>query len=334
MAISVLPSPRRRTALAALSLPFVHRPGLAQEKYPSRPIRIIVPAAAGIALDVVMRIIADGLRKKYDQPIVIENRPGASGMVGMQAYARMPADGYTLLAGGLGLNVTTSALYSNLPIDPMTAFVPIAQIAESANIVVVRGDFPASTLGEMIAAAKGQPEMLKMGTNDLGSSMHLAYELLAQRSGTKWIHVPYKGPNEVLSGLLSDTVDAAVTSMGPLVAMIKAGRVKAIAVTTAYRQRALPDVPTVQEGGINDFDVGSWLSLHALPETPTAIINQISSDVIALLKEPEYQTKLEAAGYSVRTLDAQAFARKSESEFVRWSAVAKSAGLVKDYRNR
>ncbi|MGE3295276.1 MAG: Bug family tripartite tricarboxylate transporter substrate binding protein [Geminicoccaceae bacterium] len=327
-------SPCRRQVLAALLLSGTARLGSAQEKYPDRPIRIIVPAAAGIALDIVARVLADGLRKKYEHGVIVENRPGASGMIGMQAYARMPADGYTLLAGGLGLNVLPSALFTNLPLDPMTAFVPIAQISESANILVVRGDLPASNLQELVAAAKAKPGELKMGTNDLGSSMHLAYELLAQRTGTTWIHVPYRGPNEVLAGLLSDTVDAGVSSMGPFVQMIKAGRIKAIAVTTAYRQRALPDVPTVQEAGISDFDVGSWLSLHALPDTPPAIIDKVSRDVIQVLEEPEYRTKLEAAGYTVRTLDAREFKKKSDAEFARWSEVAKKAGVVMDYKSR
>jgi tripartite-type tricarboxylate transporter receptor subunit TctC len=328
---------RRRSALAAMAaLPLALAPGLSfgEEKYPSRPIKFIVPGAPGLALDIVARIAADALGKKYNQAIIVENRPGASGMIGMMAYAKMPPDGYSILASGLGLHVLPPAVFTNIPINPMTAFVSIAQLAESANILVVRGDFPANSVSELVAAAKAKPGELRMGSNDIGSSMHLAYELFAQRTGTKWIYAPYRGPNEVLAGLLSGTLDAGVSSMGPFVQMVKTGRIKAMAITTAYRQNALPDVPTMQEAGLADFDVGSWLSLHALPGTPREIIDQLSRDVTEVLQQPEYRSKLEAAGYTVRTLGAREFQKKTELELARWSEVAKKAGVVMDYRTR
>src|SRR5205085_1907370 len=245
---------------------------------------------------------ADALGKKYNQAIVVENKPGASGIIGMQAYSRMPNDGYSILASGLGLHVLPPALYTNFPINPMTAFVPVAQLAESANILVVRGDFPANNMQELVAAARAKPGELKMGSNDLGSSMYLAYELFAQRTGTKWIYAPYRGPSEVLAGLLSGSLDAGVSSMGPFVQMIKGGKIKAIAVTTGYRQKLLPEVPTFQEAGLSDFDVGSWLSLHALPGTPQHIVDQLSHDVAEVLNQPEMRAKIEGAGYTLRTL--------------------------------
>jgi tripartite-type tricarboxylate transporter receptor subunit TctC len=337
MSMNFRREPGRRTVLGALAaVPFALATGAvrAQEKYPSRPIKMIVPGAPGLALDIVARITAEALTRKYNQAVVIENRPGASGMIGMQAYAKMPNDGYSILASGLGLHVLPPALYTNMPLNPMTSFVPVAQLAESANILVVRGDFPASNMQELGAAAKARPGELKMGSNDLGSSMHLAYELFAQRTGTKWTYAPYRGPSEVLAGLLSGTLDAGVSSMGPFVQMIKAGRLKAIAVTTAYRQKVLPEVPTMQEAGLADFDVGSWLSLHALPGTPPAIVDQLSHDVVEVLNQPEVRAKIEAAGYTLRTLDAHAFQKKAEAEYARWSSVAKTAGLVVDYKSR
>jgi tripartite-type tricarboxylate transporter receptor subunit TctC len=337
MNIESRPDPVRRTvvgALAALPLALTVGAARAQEKYPSKPIRMIVPGAPGLALDIVARITAEGLTKKYGQAVVVENRPGASGMIGMQAYAKMPNDGYSILASGLGLHVLPPAIFTNVPIDPMKAFVPVAQLAESANILVVRGDFPANNVQELVAAAKAKPGELKMGSNDLGSSMHLAYELFAQRTGTKWTYAPYRGPSEVLSGLLSGTLDAGFSSMGPFVQMIKAGRIKAMAVTTAYRQKALPDVATMQEAGLPDFDVGSWLSLHALPGTRQEIVDQLSRDVAEVLNQPEVRAKIEGAGYTLRTLDAREFQKKAEAEYARWSGVAKTAGLVQDYRNR
>jgi tripartite-type tricarboxylate transporter receptor subunit TctC len=337
MSLNSRPLPGRRGIVAALAAaPFVLAAGAAraQDKYPSRSIKLIVPGAPGLALDIVARIAAEGLTKKYGQAVLIENRPGASGMIGMQAYAKMPNDGYSILASGLGLHVLPPALFTNVPINPMTAFLPVAQLAESANILVVRSDFPASTVQELVAAAKAKPGELKMGSNDLGSSMHLAYELFAQRTGTKWTYAPYRGPSEVLAGLLSGTLDAGVSSMGPFVQMIKAGRIKALAVTTAYRQKALPEVPTIQEAGLSDFDVGSWLSLHALPGTRPEIVDQLSHDVVEVLNQPEIRSKIEAAGYTLRTLDARDFQKKAEAEYARWSGVARTAGLVTDYKNR
>ena len=329
--------PRRRSALvavaalpAALSVPLA----FGQERYPSRPIRMVVPGPPGLALDIVARIAAEALSKKYGQGVVVDNRPGASGMIGMTAFAKMPPNGYSILASGLGLHVLPPAVFTNIPINPMTAFVPIAQISESANILVVRGDFPANNMAELVAAARARPGELRMGSNDLGSSMHLAYELFSQRTGTKWTYAPYRGPNEVLTGLLSGTLDAGVSSMGPFVQMIKAGKIKAIAVTTAYRQRALPEVATMQEAGLADFDVGSWLSLHALPDTPREIVEQLSRDALEVLQQPEYRARLEAAGYTVRLLDAREFQKKTELEFARWSDVARKAGVVMDYRTR
>lgn len=337
MSIQVRSVRNRRAVLGALaSVPLALAGGVAfsQEAYPSRPIKFVVPGAPGLALDIVARITAEALGRKYNQVIMVENRPGASGMIGMQAYAKMPNDGYSILASGLGLHVLPPAIYTNVPIDPMSSFVPVAQLAESANILVVRGDFPANSMRELVAAAKAKPGELKMGSNDLGSSMHLAYELFAQRTGTKWTYAPYRGPSEVLGGLLSGTLDAGVSSMGPFVAMIKAGRLKPIAVTTAYRQKALPEVPTFQEAGLQEFDVGSWLSLHTLPGTPAAIVEQLARDVAEVLAQPEARGRLESAGYTVRTLDPKAFERKAQAEFERWSGVAKAAGLVRDYRDR
>jgi tripartite-type tricarboxylate transporter receptor subunit TctC len=187
---------------------------------------------------------------------------------------------------------------------------------------------------ELVAAAKAKPGELKMGSNDLGSSMHLAYELFAQRTGTKWTYAPYRGPSEVLAGLLSGTLDAGFSSMGPFVQMIKAGKIKGMAVTTAYRQKALPELPTMQEAGLPDFDVASWLSLHALPGTPQAIVDQLSRDVLEVMNQPEVRAKIEGAGYMARTLDAREFQKKTEAEYARWSGVAKTAGLVTDYRTR
>lgn len=327
----------RRTFLAfsALTGMSVSLPSaFANQAYPARQVKIVVPGAPGLALDIVVRIVAEALGTKYGQAFVIENRAGAGGMIGMQAYARMQPDGYTLMAGGLGLNVLPSAVFTNLPIDIPTVFTPIAQMAESANLLVVRSDLGVNNLTELVALAKSKPGELAMGCHDRGSSMHMSYELLAQKTGTKWLYTPYKGPSEVLAGLLSGTVHAGLSSVGPFVQMIKSGRLKAIAVTTSYRQRMLPEVPTMQEAGVPGFDVGSWLSLHGLPGTPPAILEQLSRDIVEVVQQPEVRKRLELAGYTPRPLGTREFKAKLDSELARWNDVAKQAGVVMDYRTR
>ena len=321
----------RRSLLIAGSLAVS---GIARAStYPDRPIHILVPGAPGTAFDIVVRMIGEALGRKYNQAVVIDNRAGASGLVGMRDFASNKPDGYTLMAGGLGPSVMLPAMFTHLPVDPRQ-FLGVAELAESANILVTRPDLPFKTVADLIAAAKARPGQLSMGTNDIGSSMHMSYELLAQKTDTKFIHVPYKGPNEVMSGLMSNTIDAGITSFGPCVPMIKAGRLRALAVTTVYRQDLLSDVLTMQEAGIKDYDVGSWLCLHALKGTPSMVIEKVGDDVVEIVGRPAIGEKLKDAGYVPQGLNAKAFQAKWEKDLVFWTAVAKKANLVKDYRTK
>ncbi|HEY0295041.1 MAG TPA: tripartite tricarboxylate transporter substrate binding protein [Bordetella sp.] len=326
----------RRSLLIAAGLAGLGTaPGLlaATRGYPDHPVRIILPGPPGLALDIVVRVVADALGAKYNQSFIVEDRPGAGGMVAMQMYANnYKPDGYTLLAGGLGPSVMIASLFKNVPLDPYKAFIGVGQMAESANILVVRADLPYQSVAELVAAAKARPNEIKVGSNDIGSSMQMSYELFAQRTGTQYIYAPYRGPNEVMGGLLSETIDVGFSSFGPFVPTVKSGKLRALAVTTSYRQDMLPDVPTMQEAGVHDYDVGSWLCLHALPGTPAAIIDQLGRDMVEIVNRPEIGEKLKAAGYMPRPLEAKAFQEKWAKEMTRWTAVAQNAHLVKDYQ--
>jgi tripartite-type tricarboxylate transporter receptor subunit TctC len=329
------PDSRRRRLLAAgATLPLVGFPALARadDAWPSRTIRIVVAGTAGTAFDLVSRVVAEILSKKYKQTVLVENRPGASTMIGMMHAAKQPADGYTLVATGLAPVVLRPAVTKNLPVDVDKAFAPVAQLVEQASALVVRADFPAQTAQDLIRMAKAKPGELKIGTNDLGSSPHMCYELFAQRTGTKWLHAPFLNPGQVLNGLMSSTTDAGFTQLPPVLELVKAGRIRALAVTTSQRDPKAPNVPTLQEAGLEGFEVSSWLSMHTIAGTPQPIVDRLSRDIIEGMNTPEVRERLEKAGFVVATLPAREFGLKVRRERAEWEQTAKVAGIQLDFK--
>ena len=331
---SIPPSSRRDALglLAGLGLAATALPARSDE-FPSRKITIVVAGTTGTAFDIVSRIVADMLRRKYDQPVIVENRPGASTMIGMRHAARQAPDGYTLVAGGLAPMVMRPAITRNLPVDMDASFVPIAQLVEQASCLVVRPDVPVDRVQDLIAMARAKPGDVRMGTNDIGSSPHMSFELFAVRTGTKWLHVPYPGPTQIINGLTSDTLEAAFTQMPPVLPLVRAGRLKVLAVTTSRRAPALPDVPTLQEAGLENFEVSSWLSMHGIAGTPEAIIEKLSRDIVAGLNEPDVKARLENASYEVAGLPTAELARKMKEERALWVDLAQKAGINLDFKS-
>lgn len=327
--------PSRRDALgllAGLGLAATALPARSDD-FPNRKITIVVAGTTGTAFDIVSRVVADMLRRKYDQPVLVENRPGASTMIGMRHAARQAPDGYTLVAGGLAPMVMRPAITKNLPVDMDASFVPIAQLVEQASCLVARPDFPVDTVQDLIAMARAKPGDIRMGTNDIGSSPHMCFELFAVRTNTKWLHVPYPGPTQIINGLTSDTLDAAFSQMPPVLPLVRAGRLKILAVTTSQRAPGLPDVPTLQEAGIKDFEVSSWLSMHGIAGTPEPIIEKLSRDIVEGLAEPEVKARLENASYEVAGLPAAELARKMKVERALWVDLAQKAGISLDFKS-
>jgi tripartite-type tricarboxylate transporter receptor subunit TctC len=325
---------RRRLLVTAASLPLAGVASLAhaEEPYPNRTIRIVVAGTPGTAFDLISRVVAEILTKKYKQPVLVENRPGASTMIGMLHASKQPADGYTLVATGLAPVVLRPAVTKNLPVDVDKAFVPVAQLVEQATALVVRGDSPVQTAQDLIRMAKAQPGTLRMGSNDIGSSPHMCFELFAQRTGTRWLHAPYPGPAQVLGGLLSSTLDAGFTQLPPVMELVKAGRIRALAVTTLQRAPTAPSVPTLQEVGLEGFEVSSWLSMHTIAGTPEPIVHQLSQDIIEGMNTPEVRARLDKAGFVVATLPAREFGIKVRRERAEWEQTAKTAGIQLDFK--
>lgn len=324
----------RRTALkaaggvAALSWTPALR---AQEKYPSRPVRIVVQYPPGGVTDVAARLVGEVLTRKYGQPTIIENRPGASGIIGQQYVAGLPPDGYTLITGGLGGNVIPPVTVRNLPLDVVRSFVPIAQVAEFVNILVVPQHHPATSVRELIAHARRSSKPLSYGSNGLGTSVHLTSELFASTAGIDLMHVPYKGSSEALVDTVNGNLDFCFSNLPPVVPLLKSGKLRALAVTSSYRIRQLPDVPTMAEAGVQDFVVTSWLGIYGPAKMPAAIVGQLGRDIADGLRQPDMTARLEAAAFEPRPLDSVAFARVNQSELTRWDAIARRSKVALEF---
>lgn len=326
---------KRRSALKMMTLMagFGHAAKSWAEgvSYPTRPIRIVVSSTPGSATDLAGRLVADLLNVKYGQSVVVENRAGAGGMIGMQVAASSKPDGYTLATGGLGNNVLPPVTLRGLPLDIPTALTPVAQVAEFVNALVVRVDHPANSVPELVEYLRSSKRKPLYGSNGVGSSSQMTAELFAMRVGLKFDHVPYKGATEALVGTSNGDLDLCFMNLPPTLPMVEGKHLKALAITSSYRARQLPNVPTVQEQGIKDFDVTSWMGIYAPAKVEPAIITQLSDAIVAGLATPEYQKRIIGAGFEPRLRNAAQFQAFSAAELARWGDVAKQAGIVVEY---
>ncbi|MGD9941643.1 MAG: Bug family tripartite tricarboxylate transporter substrate binding protein [Burkholderiaceae bacterium] len=298
----------------------------AQEKYPSRAVRIVVQYPPGGVTDLAARAVSEVMHRKYGQSVFVEHKPGASGLIGQQYVAGSRPDGYTLITGGLGGNVIPPVTVEGLPLDIVKALTPVAQVAEFVNVLVVRRDHPAKSLSGFISQAKGNRPM-PYGTNGVGSSAHLTSEFFAMRTGLRLEPVPYKGSRELLVDVANGAVEFTFANLPAVVSLLQDGRLRALAVTSSYRSKHLRDVPTMQEAGVADFEVTSWLGIYAPSATPSAIVWQLGRDIAEGLAAPERRQRLEAAGFEARPLDSEGFERVNREELRKWSSIARDLGI-------
>ncbi|WP_459618452.1 Bug family tripartite tricarboxylate transporter substrate binding protein [Bordetella sp. 2513F-2] len=319
-------------AVAALSWSL---PGVSHAQraaYGLRPIKMVVPYPPGGVTDIAGRMMGEVLAARYGQSVVVENRPGANGMIGLQAVAATPPDGYTLVTGGLGSNVIPPAVTKGMPLDVVRAFAPIAQAAEFVNVLVVRQDAPHDSVQALVKAAKAAPaEAYSYGSNGIGTSVHLTSEFFAQTQGLKFMHVPYKGSNEIMVDLVNGNLDFCFNNLPSVLPMMQAGKVRALAVTSPYRTRRLPDVPTMQEQGVQDFSVTSWLGAYGPAGMDPALVRELGDVIAQGLATPENRARLEAAGFEPRPGNAAQFAELNRKEFALWSEIARRAGISLDF---
>ena len=299
--------------------------------YPEKPIRMLVPYPPGGITDVLTRSIAELLRKELGQPVIVENRPGANTALAAQALAASPADGYTVMMAAAATVVMNPLLYAKLGYDPIRDFTPVARIAETPLVLVVRSDSPARTFADLIAKAKAKPGDATYASTGIGSTLHLAGVLLQSETGTQMLHVAYKGSAPALNGVLGGETNFMIDSVGSSIPLIKGGKLRALAVTSAKRLPALPDVPTVAESGVPGFDVSTWFGLLVPKQTPAAIVTRLNAAVALAVRDPAFRAQFESVGLVVPApIDAETFAKFIQAETAKWAPLIKAKNITLD----
>ncbi|MCP3022470.1 Bug family tripartite tricarboxylate transporter substrate binding protein [Cupriavidus basilensis] len=320
--------PSRRTLLAILAATAacVALPVRA-DTYPSRPIRVVVPFAAGGNTDIVARLIGRDLQKALGQPVVVENRPGASGNIGADIVAKSAPDGYTFLMGTVGTNAINASFYRKMPYDTAKDFTAVAMVASVPNILVVNPAVPAKNVKELTQFVKSENGKATFASSGAGSSIHLSGELYKVMTGTQMVHVPYKGSALAVTDLMGGQVQIMFDNAPTSLPFVKSGKLKALAVTGTQRMSALPDVPTMEEAGLPGFVTGSWFGLFAPAGTPREIVSKVSDAVMAAMRRPEFREQLVHAGAEPDPKPAAEFQVFALAEKARWEKVVKAAGV-------
>jgi tripartite-type tricarboxylate transporter receptor subunit TctC len=296
-------------------------------KYPNGPIKIIVCVPAGGGVDTVTRIVAEKLRQKFGQTVVVENRGGQAGNIGAEAVFNADPDGYTLLASQPAPLTVNALLYKKLSFDP-TAFEPIAIMTTIPNVLAVRMNFPAKTAQEFIAYAKIHPDKLNYASQGTGTTSHLTAELFNRKTGSKLVHVPYKGTAPAINDLIAGHIDLMFTEMASALKLHEAGKARILAVATKQRSPLLPDVPTLIEAGVPDFESGTWNAISAPPKTPAAIVKKINEAIIEGLRTPEISSRLQSNSMTPESMTPAEVSEFIKADARRWTEVIKAANLV------
>lgn len=319
----------KKTALALLLLASWPATAFAQT-YPARPIRLIVPFTPGGGNDTIARLIGQKLAAATGQQVIIDNRPGAGGAIGAEAAARSPADGYTLFLAGVATHGINPNLRKKLSYDPVRDFDAVSLIASAPLLVVVHPSLPVKSVKELVALAKAKPGQINYASNGAGGSSHMAVELFSMMTGTRLVHIPYKGLSPALTELMSGEVQLMFSSAVAMLPQVKAGRLRAIAMTGAKRSPAIPDIPTVAEAGVPGYETGSWYGVVAPAGTPKAAIDRLSKEVIAIVHSPDITGRLnDEAIIPVGSTPAE-FTAHIKKELARWAQVIRQAGIHLD----
>ena len=296
------------------------------QTYPSRPVRFILPFPPGGPTDILGRIIGQKLAVQLGQPVVPENRPGAGGNVGTEYAAKQTPDGYTIVLVAPSLAISPG-LYKKLGYDPVRDFTPLSLVAQIPNVLLVHPSVPAKTLRELVLLAKANPGKLNFGSGGLGTSNHLGGEMFKGLTGVSMVHVPYKGSNEAMVGMMGGHVDMVVIGVPPTLPHIKAGRVRPLAILAERRVPYLPEVPTAKEAGVANYVVTTWYGILAPAGTPREIINRLNAEWIKIEAQGDTREKMAAAGYDPMTSTPDQFAEFIKSEMVSWTKVIKDANI-------
>ena len=332
----------RRHVLASASLLTLLGPASvlsarAQTGWPNKPVRIVVPFAAGGTTDILARAIAPELQRVFGQPFVVDNKPGAGGNNGSAEVAKSPNDGYTLLMGTVGTHAINPSLYPKMPYDAVKDFAPVTLVAGVPNVVVMNPasaqKYGVNNVADLIRAAKANPGRLNVASSGNGTSIHLAAELFKSLTGTFMLHLPYRGSGPALIDLMAGNVDLMFDNLPSAMPHIKSGRLKALAVTSGQRSQALPDLPTVAEAGgplLRNYEASSWFGLLAPAGTPADIVSRVQQETAKALATPAIKERLLAQGAIPSGMSPADFARFIDAETRKWAVVVKASGAKVD----
>jgi tripartite-type tricarboxylate transporter receptor subunit TctC len=298
------------------------------QTYPSGPIRIIAPSPPGSPRDIRARWVADRLAALLGQPVIVENKAGAGGNIGMEAAAKSPPDGQTLVIVDLGTMAQNPHLYPRIGYDPLTAFIPVTRLVNGPLMMAVHPDVPARSIAELIELAKAKPGGLSYGSSGIGTPPHLAGELFKRMAGIDVVHVPYKGAapahTDLLGGRIAYTIDSLVMQMPA----VRAGKLRALALTGSSRAEIAPDVPTVREAGLANYEYSSWMGIAVPSGTPPFVVARLNKELVRALHEPEAKAWFLEQGGEVIGDDAAEFARVVRADYARWSRIIREAGIA------
>jgi tripartite-type tricarboxylate transporter receptor subunit TctC len=302
----------------------------AAQSYPSKPIRFVVPYPPGGPLDTVARLLGQKVSESVKQPVIVDNKPGAGGNIGADAVAKSPADGYTILMGAVATHAINPTLYASIPYDPVKDFQPVTQLASTPNVLIVNNSVPASNVREFIAYAKANPGKLNFGSGSTGSAGHLAGELFKTMAGVEMTHVPYKGAAPAMQDLIGGQVQVMFDNFASANTQVKAGKVKALAVTTAKRSTLAPELPTIGESGLPGFDINTWFGIFVPAGTPREVVERLHAEFTRALAMPDIRERLVNLGAEPVGNRPDEFAAYIKAEGEKYARVIKASGAKAD----
>jgi len=320
---------KRRTLLLAAALAALPMAASAQG-YPSKPVRFVVPYPPGGPLDTIARLLGQKVSEGLKQPVIVENKPGAGGNIGADFVAKSLADGHTILMGAVATHAINPTLYAKIPYDPVRDFAPITQVASTPNVLVVNPSLPVSSVADLVAYAKANPGKLNFGSGSTGSAGHLAGELFNSLAGVQMAHIPYKGAAPAMQDLIGGQVHLMFDNLASSLTQVRAGRVKALAVTTAKRSSLAPELPTVAESGLAGFDISTWFGIFAPAGTPREAIARLHAEFTRALAAPDVREKMLNMGAEPVGNTPAEFATFIRAEAEKYARVIKASGARVD----
>ncbi|MBY0268448.1 MAG: tripartite tricarboxylate transporter substrate binding protein [Burkholderiales bacterium] len=324
----------RRTSIINAVLPALLAVGTAAAQnpaqYPAKAIRMIVPSAPGSGPDIMARTIAQKLTEAWGQTVVVEARPGAGGIIGSEAVAKAPPDGYTLIMGNAGSHSVNPSLYSKLPYDPLKDFAPVALVSSAPNILIVHPSLPVKSAKDLITLAKARPGELTFGSGGNGSTAHLSGEMFRTMAGIKLVHVPFKGAPAAVLGVMTGEISMAILNLPPALPHVRSGRLKALGVSTSKRSAAVPDLPTIAESGLPGYAATAWYGVLAPAGTSREIILKLNTEIVKSLRNDEVKKRIASDGGEVIGSTPEEFTAVMKTDIAKWAKVVQASGARVD----